>query len=98
VNEASSAMEALQLMLAAPPSIMVLDLRAPGLDDFRLMERVRAKWPQTAIIMAIAADDVEAAQKTQQAGSVDYVIKPFEREVLRQALERAVAAGHTQRE
>jgi response regulator of citrate/malate metabolism len=42
--------------------------------------------------MATGVDDIENIKKSQQAGAVDYVLKPFGRELLRQALSRAEAA------
>ena len=56
------------------------------------MGRVRAQWPRTVIIMATGADDLETVMKSQRAGAVDYMRKPFGREFLRQALDRAQAA------
>ena len=64
----------------------------PGHGGFWLMERVRAKWPRTAIIMATPVDDLETVMKGQRAGAVDYVTKLFGRELQRQALTRANAA------
>ena len=92
VTEASRATEALEVMLAELASIILLYIRMPGHDVFWLMERVRAKWPRTVIIMATGADDLETVMKSQRAGAVDYVTKPFGRELLRQALNRANAA------
>ena len=92
VTEAGTASEALDVMLTEPASIVLLDIRMPGYDGFWLMERVRAKWPRTVIIMATGNDDLAVVMKSQRAGAVDYVTKPFGRELLRQALHRANAA------
>ena len=64
----------------------------PGHDGFWLMAHVRAKWPRTMTIMATGNDDLDVVMKSQRAGAVDYVTKPFGRELLRQALARANAA------
>jgi len=92
VKQASSATEALEVILAEPASIMLCDIRMPGHDGLWLAERVRTQWPQTAIIMATAFDDIPTVLKSRQLGVVDYVTKPFGRELLRQALNRAHAA------
>jgi CheY-like chemotaxis protein len=89
VVEAESAKEALQIMLVEPVPIILCDIQLPGRDGVWLVERVRAKWPHTAIIMATGVDDPDTIQKTQSAGAVDYVRKPFGREELLQALRRA---------
>ena len=91
VTEAGSAPEALAVMLAEPASIILCDIKMPGHDGLWLAERVRAEWPQTAIIMAIALDDTPTVLKSRDLGAVDYVRKPFGRELLLQALRRATA-------
>ena len=50
---------------------------------------MRDRWPQTAIVMASSAQDMETVMKMRKQGAVDYVTKPFAREMLRQALARA---------
>jgi len=42
--------------------------------------------------MTTVVDDLETVMKSQRAGAVDYVTKPFGRELLLQALHRAEAA------
>jgi FixJ family two-component response regulator len=56
-----------------------------------LLERVRAKWPQTKIIMASGVVEMDVVKKSQRLGAIDFVTKPFGREMLRQALDRAAA-------
>ena len=92
VTEASRATEALEVMLAGPASIILCDIRMPGHDGFWLLERVRERWPETVIIMATGMDDIPTVVKSREARAVDYVVKPFGRELLRQALNRANAA------
>ena len=92
VKLAGNATDALELMLTEPASIILVDIKMPGHDGFWLVEHVRAKWPRTAIIMATAADDLDLVLKSKRAGVIDYVLKPFGRELLRQALDRAHAS------
>jgi response regulator of citrate/malate metabolism len=64
----------------------------PGHDGFWLMKRIQEKWPGTAIVVITGADELENIKKSRREGAIDYVLKPFERELLRQALNRAEAA------
>lgn len=89
VREAGSATEALERMLSEPSAIAIIDIRMPGHDGLWLTERIRDQWPGTAIIIATAADDTEAIKRSRNLGAVDYVLKPFQQELLRQALVRA---------
>jgi CheY-like chemotaxis protein len=92
VSQASNATEALEAMLAEAAPIVLVDIRMPGHDGFWLIKRLRAKWPRTAFIMATGDGDLDTVKKGREAGAVDYVLKPFGRELLRQALDRASAA------
>jgi CheY-like chemotaxis protein len=92
VTTAANAPEALELMLEHPADIMLVDIKMPGQDGFWLVDRVRAKWPSTAIIMATGAAEIDLIEKSKRAGVVDYVLKPFGRELLWQALDRASRA------
>lgn len=92
VTVTTSAAQALESMLADPFQIILMDIRMPGHDGIWLLERVRAKWPSTKIIMASGVVEVDIVKKSQQLGAIDFVPKPFGREMLRQALDRAAAA------
>ena len=89
VKAADGADEALSLMAQEPASIMLCDVMMPGRDGLSLLEEVRQRWPQTAIIMATAIQDLQVVTRSREDGAVGYVTKPFGREPLLQALRRA---------
>jgi DNA-binding NtrC family response regulator len=94
-REAVSADDALVQMQADPASIMLCDVMMPGHDGIWLAEQVRQRWPQTLVIMASSAQDMETVLKMRKQGAVDYVTKPFGRELLLQALRRASEKLHS---
>ena len=89
-KEAANADDALELLTAEPATIMLCDVMMPVHDGIWLAEQVRTRWPQTAVIMASSAQDMETVMRMRKQGVVDYVTKPFGREMLRQALLRAM--------
>ena len=89
VRGAGSATAALELMVADPATIAIIDIGMPGHDGLWLAEQIRQRWSKTAIIMATGADDMRSIEESRQLGAVDYLLKPFDRELLRQALVRA---------
>jgi CheY-like chemotaxis protein len=88
-KEAANADDALEIMAAEPAEIILCDVMMPVHDGIWLAEQVRGRWPQTAVIMASSAQDMETVMRMRKQGAVDYVTKPFGREMLRQALQRA---------
>jgi response regulator of citrate/malate metabolism len=71
-------------------------LTLPDHDGLWLIEQVQARWPTTAIVIASGAHDMEVVLKCKRAGAVDYLLKPFGRELLQQALHRVHSAISSQ--
>ena len=94
VTTAASALDALELMTIEPRDIVLVDVVMPDHDGFWLAERIRSHWPRTAVVMATGYDDVQTVRQSRLVGAVDFVRKPFDEALLRQALDRA--SGHAQ--
>ena len=88
-KQAANADDAIDIMTAEPADLMLCDVMMPVHDGIWLAEQVRSRWPQTVIIMASSAQDMDTVMRMRKQGAVDYVTKPFGREMLRQALQRA---------
>lgn len=86
---AASAEEAIDLMTAEPAAVVLCDVMMPVHDGIWLAEQLRHRWPDTAVIMASSAQDMETVMRMRRQGAIDYVTKPFGREMLKQALGRA---------
>jgi response regulator RpfG family c-di-GMP phosphodiesterase len=90
VRTASSAEDALGVMGQEPAAVALCDIRMPGQDGLWLADRLRHDYPDTAVIMATALQDVDPAVKSLRYGVVDYLTKPFGRERLREAVCRGI--------
>jgi response regulator RpfG family c-di-GMP phosphodiesterase len=91
VTSASNAEEALgRLETAAPPAVALCDIRMPGRDGLWLAERIRQRYPETAVIMATGVQDVGPAVESLRQGVIDYLTKPFGRDRLREAVLRGL--------
>ncbi|MCX6545772.1 MAG: response regulator [Acidobacteria bacterium] len=84
--EAASAEEALEVMAKRPAAVAFCDIAMPGHDGLWLAERLRALYPDTAVIMVTGTQEVDAALTSLHAGAVDYLAKPFTREQLRDSM------------
>ena len=76
VSSTTTAMEALQQVVAAPPDLVILDLGLPGLDGYEALKMLRA-ISQVPVVVATARDDERDIVRALNAGADDYVIKPF---------------------
>jgi CheY-like chemotaxis protein len=91
-KQAGSAAEALDLIVAEAPSLVLCDIRMPGEDGLWLAERLQARWPLIPVIMATAIDDLETVRQSRRVGAVDYITKPIAPDQLLQVLRRAITA------
>ena len=93
VTAVSTATAALDQMAAAPASIVFCDVIMPIHDGIWLLEEIRRRWPQTVVVMVSGAESLDTVIDSRRLGAVDWVAKPVGREMLHQALDRALAAS-----
>jgi putative two-component system response regulator len=93
VKEAASADSALTMMLTDPAAIVLCDIDMPGHDGLWFAERALSQWPSTAIVFASGVDKMETIERARWLGAVDYVQKPFQWEMIAQAMRRAAEAA-----
>lgn len=89
VSEACDGQEALQMIEASPPDILLLDLGMPKLDGFGVIKKVREN-PQLAglPVLAVTAYAMRGdREKALDAGFDGYVSKPINAAALSQAME-----------
>ncbi|MCF6299124.1 MAG: sigma-54 dependent transcriptional regulator [Thiomicrorhabdus sp.] len=77
----SSAEEAL-VALDDEIGMVFSDIRMDGMDGYTLMTRIRAIKPYLPVVLMTAYGTIEQAVDAMKAGSVDYIVKPFEASVL----------------
>jgi two-component system, CitB family, response regulator MalR len=87
VASARSASEALDLLRGRPVDLLLLDIFMPGSSGIELMEEIRRQALDVDVIFVTAARDSATIGRALKLGAVDYLIKPFEFERLKQALE-----------
>jgi putative nucleotidyltransferase with HDIG domain len=86
VREAGSADEGLAALEREPADIALCDIRMPGHDGLWLAGRIRTRFPTTAIVIATSPPDVDVAAASLGNEAVDYLVKPFDRTRLSEAL------------
>jgi two-component system copper resistance phosphate regulon response regulator CusR len=57
--------------------LMILDIGLPGLDGFRILDRVSAERPTLPVIVLTARDSVTDTVAALEGGAADYMSKPF---------------------
>jgi two-component system nitrogen regulation response regulator GlnG len=84
---AKDGIEALQLVRAGDPDVLLADLRMPGMDGMELMRLAKDLDPELPVILITGFAEVRGAVEALRAGAHDYLAKPFEhRQVIRVVL------------
>jgi two-component system LytT family response regulator/two-component system response regulator LytT len=92
VAQGKNGIEAIALVPRLEPDVVFLDVQMPGLDGFAVLRKLLEKnRPETLpqIIFATAFD--KYAVRAFEVNAVDYLLKPFDRVRLEQALDRVRA-------
>lgn len=87
VEEAGDGETALEKLQASNWDVVLLDIEMPGVNGLSLMHYAASLPRPPAIIFTTAYS--EHAVKAFEGGAVDYLLKPFSLDRLRQALQRA---------
>ena len=91
VKQAGSAADALECMIARPASFVLCDVVMPDHDGLWLAEQLRARWPDTAVVMTTALDDVDTIARSRELGAFAYITKPIEPKQLLQTVRQVTS-------
>lgn len=91
VFEAGSASEALDLLAGrGPVPLVVTDIYMPGMNGIALLQEIRHRWPDTAVVIITGVAEVGSAVESLQLGALDYLSKPLQLEEVRARIHNAL--------
>lgn len=71
-------------------SVVVLDLSMPHISGRELLSELTASFPDIAVIIMTAVNELETAVECMKAGAFDYLVKPVDPERFQSSVKRAV--------
>lgn len=93
VAEATSGSELLTRLRDEPCDIVLLDMTMPGISGADLISRIRAHWPQLALLVLSMHNEPQIATRALRAGANGYITKDSEPEILLDAIRRVAGGG-----
>ncbi len=90
LSMAKSGQQALLFLQKAKPDLILLDVRMPEMDGYQTLERIKAN-PATAnipVVFLTVDDQRESEIKGLKMGAMDFILKPFEPEVMLSRIDK----------
>lgn len=90
VGEASDGEAAIDLAREERPSLVIMDIKMPGLDGLSAAERI-VEESLSAVLILTAFSQKDLVRRAAEAGAMGYLVKPFQKSDLLPAIEVALA-------
>ncbi len=87
IKQAYAGTEALFYLEKECPKAVILDLMLPGISGEELLSKIKTAYPQTAVIVVSAKEELQIRISILRAGADDYITKPFDTDELLARLE-----------
>jgi two-component system, response regulator YesN len=90
IHKAYSAIEALELIKRVKIDVVLSDICMPNMSGIELLKHVRLQWPSCKVIFLSGFNDFDYIQEAIRYGSVDYILKTEDDEVIINAVRKAL--------
>ncbi len=94
---APGAEQALEIYRAGRFDAVISDVRMPRMNGTELLEKIRALDQDVAVILVTGYADIDSAREAVRHGAFDYVLKPFNLDMLAEGVAAAVARTRHER-
>jgi two-component system phosphate regulon sensor histidine kinase PhoR len=96
--QARDGLSALDLLNREDFSLVLLDIKMPGMDGIKVLEKLHKAHPDMAVIMMTAHGSEDIAVETMKKGALDYIAKPFSTDDLLKKVDRTLKLNKTRQE
>lgn len=98
VKEAGNGAEALKELENGTHTVLLTDMKMPGLDGFELIEETSSRWPDLCVIAMTGFSRSYSYVSVIKAGATDFIKKPFSIEEIEAKIKRAITERNIRRE
>ena len=90
--------EALEIVKSGEVTLLITDLKMPGMNGMSLLQGVHRIYPDLPVIIMTAYGTVEGAVQAMKEGAVDYILKPIRMEEMELLIEKTLSLCQLQDE
>ncbi len=87
---AKDGLEALKMVQAEPPDLVLLDIWIPGIDGIEVLQTIKTYHPEIEVLVMSGHGTIDTAVKATKLGAYDFIEKPFSLDQLVLSVERAL--------
>jgi len=93
VFKAISVKEAVFILKDTPIDLLITDIQMPEVDGVQLLKFANEHYPNMPKLVVTGYPSVDGALEVVKSGAMDYLTKPFTKEELKTAVDRALSQG-----
>lgn len=90
VFTAQTGKEALDNYSIYNPDLVTMDITMPDMDGITATTKILEKFPEARIIMVTSHRQEQSVLEAIKAGAKGYIIKPFQKDKLRETIEKVI--------
>uniref|UniRef100_A0A7C3SHZ3 Response regulator n=1 Tax=Desulfobacca acetoxidans TaxID=60893 RepID=A0A7C3SHZ3_9BACT len=90
VTVTNNPMEATELLDKEQFDLVLTDLKMPGMDGMELLEAAKKKDEDILVLVITAYGSLESAEEAMSKGAFDFITKPFRKEQILLAIDKAM--------
>jgi two-component system, response regulator YesN len=88
VGDATSGLEAIDMMESLLPDIIITDIQMPYMDGLTLSKIIKEKHPDISIVILTAHNEFSYAQRAVSIGVSDFILKPIDKNLLLETMTK----------
>jgi two-component system response regulator PilR (NtrC family) len=98
IRVAENGRQAMEMQRQQPVDVIISDVRMPDMGGIDLLRATKELHPQTEVIMMTAFANEETAREAVKLGAFNFIYKPFDNDLLKVIVQRAVQKITDERE
>ena len=87
---AEDGLDALEMVQAEPPDLVLLDIWIPGMDGIEVLQVIKTYHPEIEVLVMSGHGTIDTAVKATKLGAYDFIEKPFSLDQLVVSVQKAL--------
>ncbi|PYZ91618.1 two-component system response regulator [Salipaludibacillus keqinensis] len=91
VGEAENGQQAVDLYSEHRPDLVTMDITMPEMNGIDALDKIKSLDPKAKVVMCSAMGQQNMVVDAIQKGAIDFIVKPFDENRIKEALEKALS-------